>query len=60
MGVTYKRAGVILTDIHPKEATQVDLFDVTDRDRLMKVVDALNATYGQHKVMRPTRGLNRS
>lgn len=58
-GVSYKRAGVILSDIRSKTGTQGDLFDRTDRekhDRLMKTMDRLNAAYGRHRVMTAAEG----
>lgn len=58
-GYAYKRAGVILTDIRSKTGVQIDMYDAMDRakhNRLMKVVDSLNATYGRHKVMTAAEG----
>lgn len=45
-GLEYKRAGVILSDIVPRDRVQGHLFDTLDREkhsRLMSAVDAVNA-----------------
>lgn len=45
-GLSYKRAGVILSDIVPRDRVQRHLFDTLDREkhaRLMSAVDAVNA-----------------
>lgn len=58
-GLTYKRAGVILSDIRSKTGAQGDLFDGTDRakhDRLMKTMDRLNASFGRHKITTAAEG----
>jgi len=58
-GYAYKRAGVILSDIRPKTGMQQDLYDPVDRrkhDRLMRTVDALNASFGRHKVVTAAAG----
>ncbi len=58
-GYAYKRAGVVLSDLSPKEGLQCDLFDTTDRtkhDRLMETVDTLNTVFGRHKVMTAAEG----
>lgn len=52
-GYSYKKAGVIVSDIRSKTGSQRDMFDTTDRDkhdRLMKAMDGLNASFGRHKV----------
>ncbi len=51
-GMSFKRAGVILSDIKPAESCQPTLFDSmnvdarTDSERLMKVLDSINAGPG--------------
>ena len=58
-GYGYKRAGVLLSDLHSTEGLQCDLFDATDRrkhDRLMSAMDRLNAVYGRHKIMTAAEG----
>lgn len=50
----YKKAGVILGNIVPREHVQLSLFDTVDRDkhhRLMQVMDAVNKQQGS-KVLR--------
>lgn len=45
-GLAYKRAGVILSDIIPRDRMQQQLFDTLDRakhSRLMSVIDSVNA-----------------
>lgn len=49
-GVPYKKAGVILLEIHSKEAIQSQLFDSVDRpkhSRLMQTLDQINAQFGK-------------
>lgn len=58
-GYSYKKAGVIVSDIRSKTGTQRDMFDSTDRDkqdRLMKAMDGLNASFGRHKVVTAAAG----
>lgn len=58
-GYSYKKAGVIVSDIRSKTGTQRDMFDNTDRDkhdRLMKAMDGLNASFGRHKVVTAAAG----
>lgn len=58
-GYSYKRAGVILSDISPKSGTQWDLFDPTDRakhDRLMAAMDTINARCGRHRLTTAAEG----
>ncbi len=53
-GYGYKKAGVILSEITPREGTQSDLFDPVDRgrqSRLMEALDAVNRRHGGHKVV---------
>lgn len=49
----YKQAGVILSDIHPVEGRQLDLFNVVEdekRRKLMEVADKLNERFGDGTV----------
>ncbi len=58
-GYGYKRAGIVLSDLRPKEGLQCDLFDTADRTkhtRLMEAVDALNTTFGRHKIRTAAEG----
>lgn len=59
---SYKRAGVILSDLSPKIGTQRDMFDTVNRDKqdcLMKAVDQLNEHYGKPKVVTAAEGFVR-
>lgn len=61
-GYRYKKGGVIITDIVPDSAVQMDLFDEKDRDRqrrLMKVVDRLNSGYTKNTLFLARQGINR-
>ena len=51
-GFAYKKAGVIAMDITPENQTQIRLFENSDSRHkpLMKAVDRLNRTLGQHKI----------
>jgi len=42
-GYKYKKAGVILTELSPACQSQTDMFDSLDRDRMEKLMDALDA-----------------
>ena len=51
---TYKKAGVILSDIVPQSKVQLTVFDKTDdikkRQHLMQAIDTMNDKYGRLKV----------
>lgn len=52
-GFKYKKAGVIVTEIVPENAVQVDLFDNKDRRKstqLMSAIDSINHYYQSKKV----------
>lgn len=52
-GYHYKKCGVMLTDLQPADRQRRDLFDTHDRERearLMKAMDAINASYGARTV----------
>jgi len=52
-GYSYKKAGVIITEIVSNTPMQADLFDTVDRDKqkkLLKVIDDLNDGLGSNKV----------
>lgn len=49
-GYSYKKAGVILLQIHSKDAVQAILFDTVDRpkhSRLMQTLDQINTQFGK-------------
>ena len=55
----YKKAGVILSDIVPKNAMQTALFDEVDhqkQDRLMRALDAINKKQGARSVVGASAG----
>ncbi|MBS1782712.1 MAG: Y-family DNA polymerase [Bacteroidetes bacterium] len=51
-GYTYKKAGVIVQDFMPENVLQTTLFESRNERHipLMKVIDQLNARYGQQKI----------
>jgi DNA polymerase V len=52
-GYSYKKAGVIVSEIVPEDQVQAFLFDGVDRvkeGRLMETIDRLNARYGTNTV----------
>lgn len=58
---TYKKAGVIITEIVPNTSVQQNLFDTLDRNKhnnLMKVMDSINFKYGQSKIFLATQGVD--
>lgn len=59
-GYGYKKAGVIFSQLVPKQGTQRDLFDSVDREkhaRLMEALDAANRLYGRNKVVVASQGM---
>ena len=49
----YKRAGVVLTNIHSADGLQLDIFSEKDdarRRRLMQVADEINHRFGSHSI----------
>ncbi len=60
-GYGYKRAGVILSGIIPRQQVQGALFDPTDRPRqarLMQAIDSVNGRHGRKKVVVASEGFN--
>lgn len=61
-GYSYKKTGVILTDIIPDAPAQGDLFDVVDRGKqkkLMQTVDDINLSYGRDTLRLGAQGFGR-
>jgi DNA polymerase V len=61
-GFQFKKAGVIVSEIVPERPLQGDLFDTRNRDkfnRIMTVMDSLNASYGKQKVKIAAQGFDR-
>jgi DNA polymerase V len=60
-GFSYKKAGVIVSEIVPEHQVQKDLFAPAPVDSpLMKILDKLNSRYGQEKVRVASQGFGRS
>ena len=62
-GFSYKKAGVLFLDLVPAASVQAGLFDAPDtpaRQRLMGVVDRLNAQYGRDTVSFARSGRQRA
>jgi DNA polymerase V len=61
-GYRFKKAGVIVSEIVPERPLQGDLFDTRNREkfnRVMTVMDNLNASYGKQKVKIAAQGFDR-
>jgi DNA polymerase V len=61
-GCRYKKAGVVLLDLHPAAKVQEGLFDQADdtrRVRLMRTVDNLNGRFGRDTVSFAAAGRRR-
>jgi DNA polymerase V len=61
-GYRYKKAGVVLLDLHPAVAVQEGLFDKADNPRraaLMRTIDRLNLRFGRDTVSFAAAGCRR-
>ena len=61
-GFLYKKAGVIVQNIVPKDQVQGNLFDTIDRpkhNRLMSVIDDCNDSIGREKIRLMAQGFTR-
>ncbi len=60
-GYQYKKAGIMLSEIHPETQRQGDLLeeDIPTHNRLMQTLDALNQRFGRGTVKVSTQGLYR-
>ena len=61
-GFSYKKAGVIITEIVPDAPLQTDLFDPVNREkqkRLIQTVDSLNESLGANKVRVASQGYSK-
>jgi len=61
-GYRYKKAGVIVSEIVHERPLQGDLFDTRDREKfnkVMRVMDNLNESYGRQKVKIAAQGFDR-
>jgi len=65
-GYSYKKAGVLLSDIHPQEHLQFDLFGAFSlaqhhqHTRLMHAIDVINRLWGQDTIFFGAQGLVRT
>ena len=59
-GFGYKKGGVLLNHIVPKNENQMDLFteDPSDNEELNRIVDLINKKYGPHTVKSAACGIN--
>lgn len=60
-GIGYKKVGVLLTDIIPKNSVRSNFFDTTDREKqnnLMDIVDTINSRYGRNTITSARRGFD--
>ena len=61
LGYLYKKAGIILSGIIPKNQVQLNLFDTKDRnkaDNLMKTIDRVNGNMGRDILKLSSSGIN--
>lgn len=61
-GYRFKKAGVIVSEIVPERPVQGDLFDIRNREKynkVMKVMDCLNDSYGRQKIKIAAQGFDR-
>ena len=51
-GYGYKKGGILLTDIRPKNESQIDLFatNIEDNEKLNNVMDMINSRWGKHTI----------
>lgn len=61
-GCTYKKAGVIVSDISPQQQQQLSLFDTVNRQKhqsIMTALDSINDKFGKDKVRLAVQGYGR-
>ena len=61
-GCTYKKAGVIVSDISPQQQQQLSLFDTVNRQKhqsIMTALDSINDRFGKDKVHLAIQGYGR-
>ena len=63
--VYYKKVGIMLIDLTEKSTAQMDLFhqrseeELSGKDTLMAVMDAINSRYGSHTIKLAAEGCNK-
>lgn len=59
-GFAYKKAGVLLNHIVPKDQNQLDLFtpDSSDNEKLNQIMDLINTKYGEHTIKSAACGIH--
>ncbi len=62
LGFEYKKAGVLLNHIVPKNENQIDLFeqDPEDNEKINQVMDLINRKYGQNTIKSAACGIHHS
>lgn len=61
-GYSYKKAGIIVSNIIPQSHVQGNLFDTIDREKrfkLMKIIDVINQKNGSEKIRLASHGFDR-
>lgn len=62
-GYKYKKAGIILTKLMPKDQIQLDLFNeyqtTPHKDRIMQTIDKINAKYGRNTLNPAALGITK-
>ena len=59
---TYKKAGVLVSDISPQQQQQLSLFDIVNRPKhqsIMTTLDSINDKFGKDKVHLAIQGCNK-
>lgn len=65
-GISYKKVGVMLSELIDERALQLDLFHqhsddvLLKRDKFVKVLDSINARYGSHTIKLAAEGCSSS
>ena len=62
LGFEYKKAGILLNHLVPRNQNQLDLFDEhgDDRESLSQVIDLINKKFGARTIQSAACGLNQS
>lgn len=59
LGYGYKKGGILLSDIRPKNESQIDLFETNfeDNEKLNTVLDTINKRWGKHTIRSAACGI---